>query len=188
MEFREFDIAGPLELLPTKHGDERGYFSEILRMASFVARAGPVEFVQDNQSLSAKAGTIRGIHFQTKPSAQGKLVRCTVGSVFDVAVDLRQDCPTYGKWISVVLSAERLNQLWIPVGFGHAFCTLEPNSVITYRVTKYYTPEDDEGVAWNDPHIGIDWPDVADPDTLSSKDRGLRAFADLRPLFRMKDK
>ena len=188
LEIREFDIAGPLELLPTKHGDERGYFSEILRMAPFVARAGPVEFVQDNQSLSARAGTIRGIHFQTNPSAQGKLVRCIVGSAFDVAVDLRHDSPTYGKWVSVVLSAERLNQLWIPVGFGHAFCTLEPNSVITYRATEYYAPEHDEGVAWNDPDISIDWPDVADPGTLSSKDRAQPAFADLPPPFFVMDK
>src|SRR5580765_4437979 len=95
VEFREFDIEGPLELLPTKHGDERGYFSEILRMEPFVARAGAVEFVQDNQSLSVNPGTIRGVHFQNQPRAQGKLVRCTAGSVFDVAVDLRQDSPTY---------------------------------------------------------------------------------------------
>ena len=188
LEIREFDIAGPLELLPTKHGDERGYFSEILRMAPFVARAGAVEFVQDNQSLSAIAGTIRGIHFQSKPFAQGKLVRCVAGSVFDVAVDLRHDSPTYGNWISVVLGAERLNQLWIPVGFGHAFCTLEANSVITYRVTEYYTPEHDKGVAWNDPDLSVDWPDIADPDTLSGKDRAQPAFADLPPLFCMDDK
>lgn len=188
LEIREFDIAGPLELLPTKHGDERGYFSEILRMAPFVARAGAVEFVQDNQSLSARAGTIRGIHFQSKPFAQGKLVRCVAGSVFDVAVDLRHDSPTYGNWISVVLGAERLNHLWIPVGFGHAFCTLEANSVITYRVTEYYTPEHDKGVAWNDPDLSVDWPDIADPDTLSGKDRAQPAFADLPPLFCMDDK
>lgn len=188
LEIREFDIAGPLELLPTKHGDERGYFSEILRMAPFVARAGAVEFVQDNQSLSARAGTIRGIHFQSKPFAQGKLVRCVAGSVFDVAVDLRHDSPTYGNWISVVLGAERLNQLWIPVGFGHAFCTLEANSVITYRVTEYYTPEHDKGVAWNDPDLSVDWPDIADPDTLSGKDRAQPAFADLPPVFCMDDK
>ena len=188
MEFREFDIAGPLELLPAKHGDGRGYFSEILRMAPFVARAGPVEFVQDNQSLSARAGTIRGIHFQTNPSAQGKLVRCTSGSVFDVAVDLRHDSHTYGKWVSVVLNAESLNQLWIPVGFGHAFCTLEPNSVMTYRVTEYYAPEREEGVAWNDPDISIDWPDLADPETLSTKDRAQPGFTDLPRLFCMEDK
>jgi dTDP-4-dehydrorhamnose 3,5-epimerase len=183
VEFREFDIEGPLELLPTKHGDERGYFSEILRMEPFVARAGAVEFVQDNQSLSVSPGTIRGVHFQSQPRAQGKLVRCTAGSVFDVAVDLRLDSPTYGKWISVVLAADKLNQLWIPVGFGHAFCTLEPNSAITYRVTNYYSPEHDLGLLWNDPQMGIEWPDVANPETLSAKDRAQPTLTNLPPLF-----
>jgi dTDP-4-dehydrorhamnose 3,5-epimerase len=188
VEFREFDIEGPLEILPTKHSDERGYFSEVLRIEPFVARAGPVGFVQDNQSLSVGPGTIRGVHFQIQPRAQGKLMRCTAGSVFDVAVDLRQDSPTYGKWISVVLDAEKLNQLWIPVGFGHAFCTLEPSSVITYRVTDYYSPEHDKGVAWDDPDIRIDWPKIADSDTLSHKDRVQPAFADLPTLSWAKDK
>lgn len=186
MEFRTFDIEGPFELTPGKFEDERGYFSETFRLQPFAERAGPVEFVQDNQSLSVRAGTIRGIHFQTEPHAQGKLVRCAAGSVLDVAVDLRRDSPTYGKWISVILSAEKINQLWIPVGFGHAFCTLEPNSVITYRVTHYYSPEHDKGVAWSDPDIGVAWPDVADPDTLSGKDRVQPALADLPPLFSVK--
>ena len=186
MEFRTFDVEGPFELTPRKFEDDRGYFSETLRMQPFAERAGRVEFVQDNQSLSVKAGTIRGIHFQTQPAAQGKLVRCTAGSVLDVAVDLRHDSPTYGKWISVVLTAEKINQLWIPVGFGHGFCTLEPNSIISYRVTDYYSPEHDKGVAWDDPDIAIDWPDVADPDTLSNKDRVQPALADLPPLFTLK--
>jgi dTDP-4-dehydrorhamnose 3,5-epimerase len=183
MEFRTFDIEGPFELVPRKFEDERGYFSEIFRQAAFAERAGSCEFVQDNQSLSVRAGTIRGIHFQTQPCAQGKLVRCAAGSVFDVAVDLRRDSPTYGGWISVVLGANAINQLWIPVGFGHAFCTLEPDSIISYRVTDYYSPEHDRGVAWDDPDIAIDWPDIADPDTLSGKDRMQPALADLRPLF-----
>ena len=183
MEFRTFDIEGPLELVPRKFEDDRGYFSEIFRLAPFVDCVGPMDFVQDNQSLSVREGTIRGIHFQTHPTAQGKLVRCGAGSVLDVAIDLRRDSPTYGKWISTVLTAEKVNQLWIPVGFGHAFCTLEPNSVITYRVTAYHSPEDDKGVAWNDPDIGIDWPDLADPDTLSGKDRAQPALAELPPLF-----
>ena len=110
-------------------------------------------------------------------------MRCTAGSVLDVAVDLRRDSPTYGRSVSAVLTAEAVNQLWIPVGFGHAFCTLEPNSVIAYRVTDYYSPADDKGVAWNDPDIGIDWPDVADPDTLSPKDRVQPALADLPQYF-----
>jgi len=186
MEFRTFEIEGPFELTPEKFEDERGYFSETFRLQPFAERAGSVEFVQDNQSLSVRAGTIRGIHFQTEPHAQGKLVRCTAGSVLDVAVDLRSDSPTYGKWMSVILSAEKINQLWIPVGFGHAFCTLEPNSVISYRVTDYYSPEHDKGVAWNDPDISIAWPDIADPDTLSGKDRVQPALADLPPLFSVK--
>ena len=186
MEFREFEIEGPLEILPTKHGDERGYFSEILRMAPLVGRTGSVEFVQDNQSLSVRPGTIRGIHFQRGPHAQAKLVRCIAGSIFDVAVDLRRDSPTYGRWISLVLTAEKLNQVWIPIGFGHAFCTLEPNSAITYRVTDYYSAEHDQGVAWDDPAIAIDWPAVADPDTLSAKDREQPSLAELQPLFSMK--
>ncbi|HWJ38616.1 MAG TPA: dTDP-4-dehydrorhamnose 3,5-epimerase [Sphingomicrobium sp.] len=186
MEFRTFDIEGPFELTPRKFEDERGYFSETFRLAQFIDRAGPVEFVQDNQSLSARTGTIRGIHFQTDPHPQGKLVRCVAGSVFDVAVDLRRDSPTYGRWVSVILSADALNQLWIPVGFGHAFCTLEPNSVITYRTTDYYSPEHDKGVAWDDADIGIDWPEVADAATLSGKDRAQPALADLPALFSVK--
>jgi dTDP-4-dehydrorhamnose 3,5-epimerase len=186
MEFRTFDIEGPLELVPRKIGDERGYFSEIFRLSEFVERAGAAEFVQDNQSLSVRTGTVRGIHFQTCPAAQGKLVRCLAGSVLDVAVDLRHDSPTFGRWVSVILSPEQLNQLWIPVGFGHGFCTLEPDSVISYRVTDYYSPEHDKGVAWNDPGIAIEWPDVADPETLSGRDRAQPPLADLPPLFSVK--
>ena len=183
MEFRTFDIEGPFELTASKFEDERGYFSETFRLGPFIERAGPVEFVQDNQSLSVRLGTIRGIHFQTCPHAQGKLVRCTTGSVLDIAVDLRHDSPTYGQWIGVELTAAKINALWIPVGFGHAFCTLEPNSVITYRVTDYYSAADDKGVAWDDADIGIDWPAAADPDTLSAKDREQPALAALPRFF-----
>lgn len=186
MEFRSFDIDGPLEILPRRIEDERGYFSETFRLAPFAERVGPVEFVQDNQSLSVRAGTVRGIHFQSHPEAQGKLVRCLAGSLLDVAVDLRRDSPTYGDWMSVVLTPEEINQLWIPVGFGHAFCTLEPNSVISYRVTSYYSPQNDKGVAWDDPHIGIEWPDVADPETLSAKDRQQPSLSALPAYFDMK--
>jgi dTDP-4-dehydrorhamnose 3,5-epimerase len=146
-----------------------------------------VHFVQDTQSLSVRTGTIRGLHFQTKPAAQGKLVRCLAGRLFDVAVDLRTDSPTYGKWVSVILTREDNNQLWVPVGFAHGFCTLEPNSVISYRVTDYYSPENDKGVAWDDPAIGIPWPDVADPGTLSAKDQSQPALAELPACFSMKD-
>ena len=183
MEFRDFDIEGPLEIEPRKIGDHRGYFSEVFRQDIFEKHAGPVNFVQENQSLSVLSGTIRGIHFQSHPAAQGKLVRCLAGSVFDVAVDLRRGSATLGRWVAVTLDAERNNQFWIPVGFGHAFCTLAPNSMISYRVTNYYSPENDLGVAWDDPEIAIEWPMTADPKTLSAKDRGQPSLANLPRLF-----
>ena len=188
MEFHGFEINGLVELRPSKIADERGYFSEVFRMDAFAQRAGDVDFVQDNQSLSIRAGTIRGLHFQTKPAAQGKLVRCLAGKIWDVAVDLRYGSSTFGRSISLVLTPEDNNQLWVPVGFGHGFCTLEPDSVISYRVTNYYSPEHDKGVAWDDPEIGIDWPSIADPDTLSGKDREQPRLAELPAYFSMEDR
>lgn len=187
MEIQNFSIEGPFEIIPRKIDDERGYFSEIFRLNAFAEHASDVEFVQDNQSLSVQIGTIRGIHFQSHPMAQGKLVRCLAGSLLDIAVDLRAGSLTYGRWISLILSPEENNQLWVPVGFGHAFCTLKPNTVISYRVTSYYSPEHDKGVAWDDPDIGIDWPAVADPETLSGKDRVQPMLAELPSYFSMKD-
>ncbi len=188
MEFRRFEIDGLVEIRPRKIADERGYFSEIFRLSSFAEQATSVQFVQDNQSLSVRPGTVRGLHFQTKPAAQGKLVRCLAGRLFDVAVDLRRDSPTYGKGLSVILSPEENNQLWVPVGFAHGFCTLEPNSVISYRVTDYYSPGNDMGVAWDDTDIGIDWPAVVDPETLSAKDRRQPSLAELPDYFSTKDR
>ena len=183
MEIRSLPIEGPLEIIPRRIEDERGYFSELFRLDRFAANAGPVDFVQENQSLSVRPGTVRGIHFQAHPFAQGKLVRCLTGSLFDVAVDLRRDSPTFGKWTSVTLDSRWNNQMWIPIGFGHGFCTLEPNSVIGYHVTNYYSPQGDFGLAWDDPDIAIDWPDVADPSTLSAKDRSQPALAELLDYF-----
>ena len=183
MEFRQLKIAGLLEIVPKAIQDERGYFSEIFRHDAFSAHAGQVDFVQDNQSLSVRAGTIRGIHFQSHPYAQGKLVRCLAGSVLDVAVDLRIGSPTFGQWAGITLSPSHNNQLWIPPGFGHAFCTLMPDTIIAYRVTNYYSPEHDKGLAWNDPDIAIAWPDLADPDLLSNKDRQQPSLAELPPYF-----
>jgi dTDP-4-dehydrorhamnose 3,5-epimerase len=188
MEFRTFDLEGPFEIVPRKIEDERGYFSEIFRLNTFGELSPGIEFVQDNQSLSIRAGTIRGLHFQTRPFAQGKLVRCLAGRLFDVAVDLRSDSATFGRWISALLSSEDNNQLWVPAGFGHGFCSLEPNSVISYRVTEYYSRDHDKGVAWDDPDIDIDWPDIADPETLSPKDRRQPRLADLPAYFSMEDR
>ena len=187
MEFRKFELDGPFEIIPRKIEDERGYFSEIFRLNIFIAQVPGIEFVQDNQSLSARPGTVRGIHFQTHPVGQGKLVRCLAGKLVDVAVDLRVDSPTYGRWISVILSPDENNQLWVPVGFGHAFCTMEPNTVISYRVTNYYSPEHDKGIAWDDTDIGIEWPPIADPETLSLKDRCQPRLAELPAYFSMSD-
>jgi len=187
MEFRSFEIDGPVEIVPKKIEDERGYFAEIFLLNTFAEHVPGVEFVQDNQSLSLKAGTIRGIHFQSNPMAQGKLVRCLAGRLLDVAVDLRHDSQTYGRWLSVTLSPEDNNQLWVPEGFGHAFCSLEPNSIISYRVTNYYSRDHDKGVAWDDPEIGVQWPDIADSGTLSAKDRAQPKLADLPSYFSMRD-
>jgi dTDP-4-dehydrorhamnose 3,5-epimerase len=183
MEFRNFSLEGPVEIIPRKIEDERGYFSEIFRQDEFTKQIGEHNFVQDNQSLSVQAGTIRGIHFQSPPLEQGKLVRCLMGKVFDVAVDLRHDSVSYGRWISTVLTPEANNHLWLPAGFGHAFCTLKPDSVIGYRVTNYYSPPNDLGVAWDDPVIAIDWPDIADPNTLSAKDQAQPALRNLPHYF-----
>jgi dTDP-4-dehydrorhamnose 3,5-epimerase len=187
MEFVKLGLDGPIEIVPAKIADDRGYFSEIFRSHAFAEHVRPVEFVQDNQSLSVRMGTVRGLHFQTHPSAQGKLVRCLAGRLLDIAVDLRADSPAFGRWVSVVLSPENNNQLWVPVGFGHGFCTLEPDTVISYRVTNYYSRDDDKGVAWDDPDIAITWPEVADVATLSAKDRTQPSLRELPPYFSMKD-
>ena len=183
MEFRTLDLPDVVEVQPRKFGDDRGYFSEVFRLDQFRNEVVDVDFVQENQSLSVKTGTIRGLHFQTAPFAQGKLVRCLSGAIFDVAVDLRRGSPHYGAWAAVELTAEKGNQLWIPPGFAHGFCTLLPDSVVCYKVTAYYSQENDKGVAWDDNEIGIAWPDVADPATLSPKDKVQPRLADLPAYF-----
>lgn len=179
MEIQAFDISGINLLTPRKIGDERGYFAETFRADFFVEHCGDYSFVQDNESLSAKAGTIRGLHYQRQPHAQGKLVRCAAGALFDVAVDIRPGSPTFGQWVGETLSADNGKQLWLPPGFAHGFCSLEPNTVICYKVTDYYSAECDLGLCWNDPAIGIVWPEAADPHTLSLKDRQQPSLADL---------
>lgn len=187
MQLRTFEIDGPFEIVPRKIEDERGYFSEIFRLEAFAERVPDVQFVQDNQSMSVRTGTIRGLHFQSHPAAQGKLVRCLAGMLVDVIADIRIGSPTFGRWLSVTLSPELNNQLWVPVGFAHGFCTLEPNTVIGYRVTNYYSPANDKGVAWDDPDIGVEWPQSADPVTLSTKDRQQPSLAELPGYFEMDD-
>lgn len=184
MEVATSNIPGITLLTPRHIGDERGYFAETFRADLFVEQVGDHRFVQDNESLSAKAGTIRGLHFQSGPHAQGKLVRCIAGALFDVAVDIRVGSPTFGQWVSEILTPANGRQIWLPPGFAHGFCSLEPNTVISYKVTDYYSAPCDKGLAWDDPLIGINWPDIADAETLSAKDRRQPRLADLPAYFR----
>ena len=179
--------SGRFEIQPKQLGDERGYFAEIFRADGFLQAVGEYGFVQENESLSAQVGTIRGLHFQLAPFAQGKLVRCTKGAIFDVAVDLRAGSPGFGQWAAVTLTPEQGNQLWVPPGFAHGFCTLLPDTVVNYKVTAYYSAECDRGVAWDDPAIGIVWAAQAAPETLSAKDRRQPGLADLPTCFAMAD-
>jgi len=156
---------------PVRHIDSRGFFSEVFREDILQEHGISVHFVQDNHSLSATKGVIRGLHFQTPPFAQAKLLRVTSGSVFDVAVDIRWGSPTFGRHVDAVLSASEWNQIFVPEGFAHGYCTLEPDTEVLYKVSAYYSPAHDRGLLWCDPAIGIDWPVSADQAVISDKDR-----------------
>lgn len=183
MEFVATQIPGVVKIVPKRHGDERGYFSEIFRMDRFRERIGDVAFVQDNLSLSRDVGTVRGLHFQVGDAAQGKLVRCMRGEILDVAVDIRTGSPTFGHHVAVRLSPEDGAWLWIPVGFAHGFCTTKPDTEVLYKVTAHYSAADDRGLRWNDPAIGIDWPVDEAKATLSAKDRIQPLLAEMPAAF-----
>ena len=156
--------------------DHRGYFVETYNAAALARHDIRVNFVQDNQSLSVKANTVRGLHFQTPPMSQTKLVRVLRGRIFDVAVDIRKGSPTYGRWCATTISADGGEQILIPRGFAHAYCTLESNTEVAYKVDNYYSEECSAGLLWNDPMIGITWP-FGEEATLSDKDRKLPLLA-----------
>jgi dTDP-4-dehydrorhamnose 3,5-epimerase len=156
---------------PARHIDSRGFFSEVFREDALQENGIRVHFLQDNHSLSATKGVIRGLHFQIPPFAQAKLLRVTSGSIFDVAVDIRWGSPTFGRHIAAVLSASEWNQIFVPEGFAHGYCTLEPDTEVLYKVSAYYSPEHDRGLLWCDPALGIDWPVSADQAVISDKDR-----------------
>ena len=160
-----------------RFGDDRGWFAETYNARSLAEQGIDTVFVQDNQSFSAARGTLRGLHFQTPPHGQAKLVRCLRGAIFDVAVDVRAGSPSYGKWDGVELTAESGNQLFIPIGFAHGFVTLTDDCEIAYKVSDYYAPQSDGGIAWNDPQIGLDWPLAGRDPVLSDKDRSLPLLA-----------
>jgi len=169
MQIEQTPLAGVLILTPNRFGDDRGFFSESWNRRVLADHGIDLDFVQDNHSLSAATGTVRGLHYQSPPAAQDKLVRCGQGALFDVAVDVRRGSPTYGQWFGIELSAENGKQLLVPKGFLHGFITRAPNTEIIYKCTDYYAPDCDGAVRFDDPLIGIDWGLDGDP-VLSAKD------------------
>jgi dTDP-4-dehydrorhamnose 3,5-epimerase len=171
LDVQSLEIPEVLIIRPKRHMDSRGFFSETFNRALFAEAGIDLDFVQDNHSYSARAGVIRGLHFQSAPFAQDKLVRAVKGRILDVAVDIRKTSPTFGKYVSVEISADDWNQILIPIGFAHGFCTLEPDTEVIYKVSNYYSAKHDFGIRWDDPQIGIEWP--IEEVQLSDKDRRL---------------
>jgi len=179
MDIQYFDIKGPCLFTPKRFGDDRGFFMETFRQSIFkTATQSQLRFVQDNHSRSSQKGTLRGLHFQTPPHPQGKLVRCTIGAILDVAVDARTASPTYGQYVKAELNSENGKQLWVPPGFLHGFLTLTDNVDVQYKCSDYYNAECDGGVLWNDPDLNIDWGITPDKVILSDKDKTAQTFAD----------
>jgi dTDP-4-dehydrorhamnose 3,5-epimerase len=183
VDFQRFDIEGLIVITPRKIADARGFFSETYRADQAAAHAVPTAFVQENHVYSTTRGVLRGLHFQVPPHGQGKLVRVTRGRILDVAVDIRDGSPTFGRHVAVELSAENWRQLWVPVGFAHGYLTLEDDTEVLYKTTDYYAPQADRGIAWNDPALGIDWGVAADAVTLSEKDRKQPRLGDIGVVF-----
>jgi dTDP-4-dehydrorhamnose 3,5-epimerase len=176
MEFIKTSLEGAYLIKPKVFRDERGFFLEFWSTKKFAENGIGARFVQDNHSMSARKGVLRGLHFQIPPNEQAKLVRVTRGKVYDVIVDLRKDSPTFGKWEGFELTAGGFEMLFIPRGFAHAYCTLEDNTEFMYKVDNFYAPESDSGIIWNDPTLKIDWP-MKEP-ILSEKDSKLQNFKD----------
>lgn len=185
--FEEMAIPGVIRVTPRPFEDARGRFMETYQADRYRAGGIPAVFVQDNQSLSRRRGTVRGLHFQAPPMAQAKLVRCLRGAVLDVAVDLRAGSPTYGQHCAVELRAETGDQLFVPAGFAHGFCTLEDETEVHYKCSAPYAPDLEGGVYWADPALGIDWPVATEAAILSEKDRALPMLADVMTPFTAED-
>jgi len=170
-------------LIPKRFKDARGFFSETYNAQTLRSLGIEADFVQDNQSLSVEKGVVRGLHYQLNPMAQLKLVRVTRGAILDIAVDIRRASPTFGKCVSVEISAENWKQIVIPVGFAHGFATLEPNTEVIYKVTNYYSPAHERGIRWNDPELKLDWGFDEQSAVLSERDRNHPFFRDATELF-----
>jgi dTDP-4-dehydrorhamnose 3,5-epimerase len=176
-------LPGVRVILPRYYRDERGFFSEVWRENALNEAGITRRFVQENHVLSSVEGTVRGLHFQIGKAAQGKLIRCTRGSIFDVALDIRRGSPHFGRHLAVVLSAENWKQLYVPVGFAHGCCTLLPGSEVIYMVTAYYDPASERGVLWNDPALGIAWPVAPIKAILTERDRSLPKLDEIPDVF-----
>ena len=183
MKIESLAIADIKLITPKKFGDARGFFSETWNESMLRDAGIDAHFVQDNHAFSSAKDTLRGLHFQVPPKAQDKLIRVTRGAIFDVAVDIRKGSPTFGKHVSAVLSAENWAQLWVPQGFAHGYCTLEPDTEVIYKVTDYYSPADDRGIRFDDPALAIKWPVTSATALLSDKDKVQPLLTDARQLF-----
>jgi dTDP-4-dehydrorhamnose 3,5-epimerase len=184
MQVAELALPGVLEIVPDRHGDSRGFFSETYQQERFERAGISQHWIQDNHSKSAERNTLRGLHFQREPHAQDKLVRVLRGAIFDVAVDLRRDSPTYAKWVARILSTETFNQLLIPKGFAHGFLTLEPETEVFYKVSAPYAPTHEVSIRWDDPDLAISWPiDAGERPILSPKDGAAPSLTQLQDVL-----
>ncbi|MDR6432294.1 dTDP-4-dehydrorhamnose 3,5-epimerase [Brucella pseudogrignonensis] len=178
MEVRPLGLDGVFEIIPRKFGDDRGFFSETYKVKALAEAGIDLNFVQDNHSYSAAKGVVRGLHYQLPPFAQDKLIRVIRGAILDVAVDIRKSSPTFGKWVSLEVSAEKWNQILVPKGFAHGFITLTEDTEVIYKVTDYYAPEHDRSIRFDDLAIGIEWPIPSSGVQLSDKDQKAPFLAD----------
>jgi dTDP-4-dehydrorhamnose 3,5-epimerase len=185
MKIEPLSIPDVVLITPPRFGDTRGFFSETYSERKYAEAGISQPFVQDNHSLSARPGVLRGLHCQIAPSVQGKLVRVAKGAIWDVAVDIRRGSPTYGRHVAAVLSAENWAQIWVPGGFLHGFCTLEPDTEVIYKVTADYNPAAERGVRWDDPDLAVPWPIAAGAALLSEKDKGLPHLVECDAWFRL---
>ena len=182
VEIRRLALPDVLLITPIRHGDQRGFFSETYSRRRLAEAGFDKPFVQDNHSLSGQRGVLRGLHFQRAPHAQDKLVRVTRGSIFDVAVDIRKDSPSFGQWVGVELSAENWRQVLVPAGFAHGFVTLTDAAEVLYKVTADYAPDSEGGLAWGDPELGIEWPLPASQIITNARDGAWPKLSELEPL------
>ena len=183
MKIERLAIPDVVLITPKNFRDERGFFSETWNERTLSAAGFDLRFVQDNHALSRTEGTVRGLHFQTPPKAQDKLIRCTRGSILDVAVDIRRSSKTFGQHVAIVLSAENWSQLLVPKGFAHGYATLEPDTEVIYKVSDYYSPAHDKGLAWDDPELAIAWGIARAQAVLSDKDKMQPRLAELMHAF-----